>query len=97
VETQIRIARYADVLTRNIAQKNGTRGYTGAHNPNPYSLCGKRGPLILIGIDEAAMIIGDVDGLCVRSSCEGQENDHKELPEAPLDFNPGWRPNRRFT
>jgi hypothetical protein len=81
VETKICVGHHADVLTWNVAKDKGACGYARAHNPNLYSLRSKRGPLILIGTDEAAMIVGDVNRLRARP-CEGQKNDKKELPNS---------------
>jgi hypothetical protein len=81
VESKICVGHHADVLTWNIAEDKGACGYARTHNPNLYSLRSKRGPLILIGADEAAMIVGDVNCLRARPR-EGQKNDKKELPNS---------------
>src|SRR5262249_20876129 len=57
VETKICVGHHADVLTWNVAKDKGACGYARAYNPNLYSLRSKRGPLILIGTDESAMIV----------------------------------------
>ena len=53
VETKIRIGHHADVLARNVAQEQSACGYARADDPNLYSLCCKRGPLILISTNKA--------------------------------------------
>ena len=55
METKIRIGHHADVSARNVAHEQGACGYARAHDPNLYSLCCKRGPLILISTNKATV------------------------------------------
>jgi len=55
VETKIRIGHHADASARNVAHEQGACGYARAHDPNLYSLCCKRAPLILISTNKATV------------------------------------------